>query len=157
MAREEEHLIYRDLYIENDDTIIDYNDLLNLYSTYLSLFISNVPGYSEYYMDLNYLNHVINGFEYYQDSIFETSYLTDEDISSYILYKFGVFQQQGPIDFEQMPIQDLIFKVSGACQQEIDYNGFSSFAEPLVKKMYSNAYKIEMTLDKYHNKDYKGM
>lgn len=157
--------IYNQLYMigGNTEKCIDYSVIIESYFSYLSLFVSKVEGYDDFYKDKEFLIDVVNGFNYYQKVLFEDSYVDDVSLSEYICLKYNNIAEESLINdtkFESEEsdelIDDSIFKVSMVCQQMISEGETNLLDSSIIRQLFSNSFNITTTLDKYNGK-YKGM
>ena len=157
--------IYNQLYMigGNTEKCIDYSVIIESYFSYLSLFVSKVEGYDDFYKDKEFLIDVVNGFNYYQKVLFEDSYVDDVSLSEYICLKYNNIAEESLINdtkFESEEsdelIDDSIFKVSMVCQQMISEGEPNLLDSSIIRQLFSNSFNITTTLDKYNGK-YKGM
>lgn len=163
--KENQAEIYNQLYMigGNTEKCIDYSVIIESYFSYLSLFVSKVEGYDDFYKDKEFLIDVVNGFNYYQKVLFEDSYVDDVSLSEYICLKYNNIAEESLINdtkFESEEsdelIDDSIFKVSMVCQQMISEGKPNLLDSSIIRQLFSNSFNITTTLDKYNGK-YKGM
>lgn len=163
--KENQAEIYNQLYMigGNTEKCIDYSVIIESYFSYLSLFVSKVEGYDDFYKDKEFLIDVVNGFNYYQKILFEDSSVDDVSLSEYICLKYNNIAEESLINdtkFESEEsdelIDDSIFKVSMVCQQMISEGKPNLLDSSIIRQLFSNSFNITTTLDKYNGK-YKGM
>lgn len=163
--KENQAEIYNQLYMigGNTEKCIDYSVIIESYFSYLSLFVSKVEGYDDFYKDKEFLIDVVNGFNYYQKVLFEDSYVDDVSLSEYICLKYNNIAEESLINdtkFESEEsdelIDDSIFKVSMVCQQMISEGEPNLLDSSIIRQLFSNSFNITTTLEKYSGK-YKGM
>lgn len=75
---------YRSLYLKdgNTDSFFDYDVFLKLYENYLSKFYLDDPD-NHFYMNVELLKYVVDGFEYYHDLFIGNVDVSWDDILSY--------------------------------------------------------------------------
>ena len=166
---EEKLEIYRQLYMTggNTEKCIDYSVIIENYYTYLALFASEVEGYRDFYNDKEFLYNVVNGFNYYQEMLFEDSGVDDVCLSEYIYFKYNYIVENNLLKVDKVAmieeeeesdelIYDSIFKVSMVCQQMLSEGEPNLSVASLTRQLFANSCNITNTLDKYSEK-YKGM
>ena len=135
---EEKLEIYRQLYMTggNTEKCIDYSVIIENYYTYLALFASEVEGYRDFYNDKEFLYNVVNGFNYYQEMLFEDSGVDDVCLSEYIYFKYNYIVENNLLKGDKVAIiaeddfvKTTLFNI--LCGKDKDYKGMIEWGKTI--------------------------
>lgn len=156
MAKKEE---YEKLYMidGNREESVDYELLSKTYISYLSIFLTGPGEYKNFKGNLSFLYDVVNGFDYYQNKLFDDSYVDDLTLVNYINSKsMGIMIGSiSESEEEKDELLNEIYKVTYSCHDLVSRINHP-FTPIIIRQMFSNACNIESTFNKYKG-NYKGM
>lgn len=147
-------LMYEILYLKDDNSqeMIHYPKLVDLYNTYLTIFLLSD---SCFYQDVYFLSSVVDGFSYFYNSIFKDEKGVNlPDIEQYILKKDPELRQSPFMYIENGTITDKNYILTSACIHSLKRDGLVDFSPELVIEMCYNSYKIEKVYQKTMNNTY---
>ncbi len=150
---------YKNLYMikGNSERSVDYHLLTKTYISYLSVFLAGEDEYKNFKGNILFINNVVNGFNYYQNKLFDGSCVDDFSLVGYINSKHNEILENSAygIEEEKDKITDEVYKVTYACYKLVNRSDYQ-LAPVLIRQMFSNACNIESTFSKYTGK-YSGM
>lgn len=144
---------YEYLYLRegNKKNSLDYMKLLELYKSYLSLFIDYEEN-NPFYNNVEFLSWVVNGFSYYHNKIFGV-----EDIDVIDSYIFSLEQYDQVLTRATIPeecsVSDLVFMASWSCNYLMLENDLIVSESDIVQKLIDNLYRIDKVMNKKNNRE----
>lgn len=147
--------IYKGLYFRrgNNDIYFDYETHLELYRLYLLLFYDSELE-SHFYMDIEFLSYVVEGFSYFHDLFLGKSEIDDVELLGISLEQHSHLQDISSGSVERISVFDSIFAISWLSILELQKFGILEEKIDMSKQMLDNNCKINKVLSK---KDIKGM
>lgn len=133
---------------DQNKKIIHYKFLLNRYEAFLSFFYNEK---SSFYLNLNFLAQVVDGFSMIQDSIFDNPSTENYDLISY--FKSKDIQLKGKKDEREISSADRLFIFSSCCYAEIFKYDLTSCADFIIDDMFRNCYKVDQVVNKEYIKN----
>ena len=134
---------YRSLYLKNGNTEVffDYDVFLKLYEAYLSKFYLNNSD-NPFYMNMDLLKYVVDGFEYYHDLFIGDVEVSWNDILSYTPgYFYDLFTRKLKGDV-MLSIAENIFLSTIECNNQMVKSNIIGGYPEVSNKMVFNSCKV---------------